>query len=132
MTRNGRVVVVDWGRHKEIRTVDMGLGADRWVSTTPVLAPDESSLFVPTGRVAHRSSGQADQVLVIDTMSMKVTRTIKTSQPFWSLTASPDGAHLYAVDLHRQAIIDLDSHTGGQLGLVGGVGDTPSLALPVR
>ncbi len=70
----------------------------------------------------------AHELRVYDTKSWKKVGTIKTSIPFWSAIAAPDGRLLYALAPAQHCILVLDAATMRETRTIA-VGVMPSLAI---
>jgi hypothetical protein len=89
---DGRIMEVDSNFRKITRTLVKDELADRWVPQLEAFRSlDGANLYVAIGRLADRSTGQADEILVVETSTGQLLGKIRTSRPFWSLAISPDG-----------------------------------------
>jgi DNA-binding beta-propeller fold protein YncE len=129
ISEGGRLSIVDAatqvGRH-----VDLGIGTDRWVVPNRVsLSADGTRLYIGAGRLADRDHSRADQMLVVDTATSTVIKTISASAVFWSFTLSRDGSHLYASQPETRSVALIDTVTGAQSRAITGLGESPALVM---
>ena len=118
------VSVIDAATDTIIDTIAIGAG--------PGVAGPGALVFSPDGTSAYLSYGARDQVtrpplgvvLVIDTATNAITRTINVGAYGW-LVISPDGSQLYATDLDDNTLSIVDTSTNAVTATVA-VGDTPS------
>jgi YVTN family beta-propeller protein len=94
-----------------------------------LLSPDGTKLYIARGDLSQKSTGQADQILVIDTTSGKKISTVVTSRPFWSLALSRDGSSLYAISSITQSVMVIDTSTYQEIRLIENVGKSPARAI---
>jgi DNA-binding beta-propeller fold protein YncE len=67
-------------------------------------------MFVPCAPKPLGLDGKLPQFAVIDTRSSELLKMIRTSQPFWSAAASPDGKFVYALSPWSAAILVIDAN----------------------
>jgi len=124
---DGRVLEID-GNTNKIRHQVVGQPlADGYIPSRDVLlAPDGTKLYIARGSLSQKSTGEADQVLVIDTSLGRRLKTIVTSRPFWNLALSRDGNALYAISSTTQSLIVLDTSTYQEIRVIENVGKGPA------
>lgn len=129
VTPAGVVNFVNVATRQTIRSLDLHLPADRWIPHGATsLSPDGTRLFIGLGKLAERSHPTADQILVIDTETGQQLATITTSQPFWSLTVSPDGSQVYAVNPEGRSLLTIDTVTFEERKTISNIGEMPTHA----
>jgi DNA-binding beta-propeller fold protein YncE len=89
---------------------------------------DGTKLYLGYGGVAPNGMSAATELRVFDVATWTRSKSVRTSAPFWSAAASPDGKSIYAVspELHGIMVIDADALQENRVIFVG---NTPSLAI---
>jgi DNA-binding beta-propeller fold protein YncE len=90
---------------------------------------DGKKIYIGTGVLASRSSGEPGEINVFDTAAGQYTGAIRTSVPFWSLVLSKDDRYLYAVSRSTRKVLILDTLTNKEIGVIENVGARPALAI---
>ena len=94
---DGKILEVDRATRTIRRVIGQLSIKERWVPERPaVYSRDGSRLYVAVGRLATRSTGRGEEILVVDSKTGQQMATIETSIPFVSLAISKDGRYLYA------------------------------------
>ena len=128
---DGRILEIDPESTKVVRVLNDRLNGS-WVPSREVpRSPDAKILYIGIGRLSERSTGMADRILAIDTKTGRQLGSIKTSHPFWSLTISGDGRHLYAVGSEYKDLLILDTARYEEIRDVSGIGLNPARAVVV-
>ncbi|MCI0627261.1 MAG: hypothetical protein L0387_37385 [Acidobacteria bacterium] len=127
---DGRMQEVDVNSKKISRILVKDGLPDRWVPwRRPVCTPDGSKLYMAVGRLATRTTGMVEEILVIDTKTGQQLATIATSLPFLSLAMSPDGQYLYAPTLQASSLLVIDAVKYREMRVIKDVGSMPALAV---
>jgi DNA-binding beta-propeller fold protein YncE len=91
-------------------------------------SPDGAKVYIGNSHALNAANAIAREIRVYDTASWKRTGAMKTSLPFWSITASPDGTRLYAVIPEQHCILVIDAASMREIRSIN-VGAMPALAL---
>jgi len=84
--------------------------------------------ILATGGVAPDGMSAATELRVFDTATWTQVGRVRTSVPFWSAVAGPDGTHIYAVAPAQHRVLVIDARTlQEERGI--SVGNAPSLAI---
>jgi DNA-binding beta-propeller fold protein YncE len=130
ITGHGRMFEMDIATQKILPKAPALSG--RWVSWRGVTySSDKTKLYLPVGQIAtrHRVEGMTNEILVIDAKTLRQIRTITTSRPFWSLTISNDGQHLYAISPDEQCLLVIDTRTYQEVSKISNIGVAPAIAV---
>ncbi|MDQ3916152.1 MAG: hypothetical protein M3323_12645 [Actinomycetota bacterium] len=133
MTQSGRVSVVDTASRRVTGTEDLGVEEGSFVPFGAAeLSPVGDRLFVGMGTIGDAFDRlTSDRLLVVDTASWESGATIETSLPFQSLVVSPSGRYVYGINTEARSIVIVDVHLGQEVGVIEGVGESPTLgAIP--
>ena len=123
---DGRVLEVDINARKLSRMLVSDRLLERWVpSQRSVCSPDGTKLYVAMGRQARRSTGMAEEILVIDTSTGHHLAKITTSIPFLSLAISSDGRHIYAPTWKEQSLLVINTFTYQETRILKIIGTLP-------
>src|SRR5207245_6418205 len=94
---DGTALEIDVATRTQKRALTEVYMTDRWVPSRPaVYSHDGTRVYVAIGRLATRTTGQAEEIFVFDARTGRQITTIKTSIPFESLAISNDDRYLYA------------------------------------
>lgn len=90
--------------------------SEHWVSFTgSALSSDGSSVYVPAGPLSTRyTKAWTNEILVLDTRSLSVRRSIQTRELFWGLTLTKNGT-IYVFNPKSGLIAEIDPATGREL-----------------
>jgi DNA-binding beta-propeller fold protein YncE len=129
VTNDGQLAEIDSNSCTIIHEVHVAGLANEWTpARLAELSPDGSKVYFGIGPAVSRSSGKANEVAVLDVSSLRLIARIKTRGSFWSLTMSPDGQTLYAIDPDTRSIFVIDTVTKKQVRVIGPLGVGPVLA----
>jgi PQQ-dependent catabolism-associated beta-propeller protein len=96
----GTVMQIDVNRQRILRRIQLPAG-NKPVSL--VLSPDETTLYVATGR--------GNGVAIIDTKSARFAATVAVGQRVWGIAITPDGRKVYAANSLSNSISVIDTKT---------------------
>jgi YVTN family beta-propeller protein len=91
-------------------------------------SPDGAKVYIGNSHSVNAANAIAREIRVYDTTSWKKISAMKTSVPFWSIVATPDGTRLYAVVPEQHSILVIDTLTMREIRSIN-VGAMPALAL---
>jgi DNA-binding beta-propeller fold protein YncE len=127
---DGRIVEIDDSTGKIARRVVSTPLVNGYIPAREVLlSPDATKLYIAFASLSQKSSGQAEQILVIDTKSGKRLETITTSRPFWNLALSRDGNALYAISSTTQSLLVIDTSSYKEMRIIEKIGISPARAI---
>jgi hypothetical protein len=89
---------------------------------------DGARFYLGYGGVAPDGLSAATELRVFDVATWTQSGSVRTSAPFWSAAASPDGRFIYAVSPERHGIIVIDADALQEKRVIL-VGNTPALAI---
>jgi hypothetical protein len=91
-------------------------------------SPDGTKVYIGNSHDLSAANAIAREIRVYDTDTWRKLGTIKTSLPFWSTVASPDGKYLYALAPEQHTIIVIDAQTMREIRSIS-IGAVPALAI---
>ena len=91
-------------------------------------SPDGSKVYLGFSHSLNAANANAREIRVYDTKTWRKLGSIKTSLPFWSTVASPDGKYLYALAPEQHSILVIDALTMREVRTIS-VGALPALAI---
>jgi YVTN family beta-propeller protein len=91
-------------------------------------SPDGAKVYIGNSHSVNAANAIAREIRVYDTTTWKKISTMKTSVPFWSIVASPDGTRLYAIVPEQHSVLVIDTATMREIRSIN-VGAMPALAL---
>lgn len=111
---NHSIDVVDIVRGKVINSVGTDLEP-----TDLAFSPDGSKVYVQLVDLEHSTPGEIGAFLgVLDTASLKISRTVRLGKYGGSIAASPDGKRVYATLWEGNRVLAIDATTLATLGQV--------------
>lgn len=90
------------------------------------------SAYVASAPGGQGGSGLMDQIHRIDAVTLEVYDTVQSPVPFYHLSMSPDGAHLYAIAPEAKSLIVFETATMKQLRSVPLPATYPTLGVAGR
>ena len=94
------------------------------------MSPDGGLWYLPV-KIPWNEQQDVEQILVLDTRTMGITKIITPVQPFRALALSSDGTRLYASVPDTNEIIVIDTDTQRTVRRIG-VGAKPFILLAVK
>ena len=91
-------------------------------------SPDGAKVYIGNSHSLNAANAIAREIRVYDTTSWKRISGMKTSLPFWSITANPDGTRLYAVVPEQHSILVIDAASMREIRSIN-VGAMPALTI---
>lgn len=129
---DGSALQIDTGKWSR-RNISTPALADRWVPfRTWPQSPDGTRIYFGSSSLTDQSSGDVDQIHVLETTTWEQKATVKTSMPFWSLAVSHNGKYLYAISASKQTLLIIDTTNYEEIQAIPGIGEAPALALVAR